>query len=218
MSNKLEVAVIGLGKFGMALARTLTEMGHDVVGVDHLPDHVRRAQGELAQVYEADGTSREALEQLGFKDFERVVVSTGESMEASILVCMNLQELGVSQIWVKAISLDHEKVLRRLGVHLVVFPEQHVARQLAHRVAIPGLLDYLDLGDDVLTREIVVEDWAGKTLVDLRLPAEYGVQVVAVRHVGDDCFSFVPRADAPLQKGDVLVIIGHAKDVMRLKG
>lgn len=216
MSKKLEIGVIGLGKFGFTLAEALVQLGHDVVGVDKDAVHIRRAQDVLTQVYQADATDEKALEQIGFKDFDYVIVSTGNSMEASILVVLNLQSQGVEKIWVKAISEEHERVLYKLDVPFVVFPEAFVAIQLAHRLAVPGILDYLGLGRDVVTREIVVDDWEGKTLRDLNLTNTYQVQVIAFRHNGEADFSFVPKADLPMQKGDVLVLLGNTDDVMKI--
>ncbi|SKA84477.1 trk system potassium uptake protein TrkA [Paucidesulfovibrio gracilis DSM 16080] len=218
MGKRIEVGIIGLGKFGYSLGEALAELGHDVVGVDISEAHVRHAQEVLTQVFQADGTDPKALEQLGFKDLDYVVVSIGRSMEASILVALNLQELGVNNIWVKAVSPEHEKVLKRLGVDFVVFPEQFVARQLAHRLAVPGLLDYLALGKGVLVREVEVEHWGGRTLRDLRLPTDYRVQVVAWKHKEDRQFSFVPGPDMTLHDGDVLVVLGNAEDVIKVTG
>ncbi|HBE94507.1 MAG TPA: TrkA family potassium uptake protein [Desulfovibrio sp.] len=216
MARRIEVGVVGLGKFGFALAESVKELGHVAVGVDAEEVMVRRAQTVLDQVFQADGTDKAALEQLGFQNLDYVVVSIGKSMEASILVALNLQELGVKNIWVKAISPEHEKVLKRLGVHFVVFPEQFVARQLAHRMAVPGILDYLPLGEGVLVQEIKVTHWAGKTLRDLNLPATHRVQVVAVKREGETRFSFVPKPDQVLDKGDTLVLLGHADDVLEV--
>ncbi|WP_285905428.1 potassium channel family protein [Pseudodesulfovibrio pelocollis] len=216
MSRKMEIGVVGLGKFGFALASAMIELGHEVVGVDRSEANIRRAQGMLTQVYQADATDEKALEQIGFKELETVVVSTGSSMEASILVVLNLQALGVDQIWVKAMSEEHERVLYKLGVPFVVFPEAFVAFQLAHRLAAPGLHDYLGLGKDVVTREILVSQWTGKTLRELNLTNKYSVQVIAFRHAGDSDFSFVPQADKALEEGDVLVLLGNTKNVMKI--
>lgn len=216
MSAK-EIGVIGLGKFGFSLASALTDLGHVVVGVDIIGENVRRAQDKLAQVYQADATEEKALEQIGFKDLEKVIVSTGDSMEASILVVLNLQQLGVEEIWVKAISEEHERVLYKLGVPFVVFPEAFVAFQLAHRLTTPAIQDYFGLGTDVVTREILVDNWAGKTLRELNLTNTYHVQVIAYRVSGEAKFSFVPNADRPFEKGDVLVLLGQTDNVMQIE-
>lgn len=217
MAGKKEIGVIGLGKFGFSLARALTDLGHAVVGVDKSADNVRKAQDIMAQVYQADATDEKMLVQTGFGDLDKVVVSTGESMEASILVVLNLQAIGLKNIWVKAISEEHERVLYKLGVPFVVFPEAFVAFQLAHRIAMPGIQEYFGMGKDVVTREIIVDGWSGKTLRDLNLTNTYSVQVVAFRNVGDADFHFVPQADRPLEAGDVLVLLGKTKNVMQIE-
>lgn len=216
MTKKIEVGVIGLGKFGMALAETLLSLGHSVLGVDEDEKSVRRAQGVIPQVYQADARDKAALEQLGFNNFDYVMVSIGRSMEASILVTLNLQELGVPRIWVKAVSEEHRKVLDRVGAHLAIIPEVFVAQQLAHRMAVPGLLEVLPLGKGMLVRETEVDAWAGKTLRDLNLTNRFGVQVVAIRPAGAEDFNFVPKADIPLSTGDVLVLLGHTDNVLKV--
>ncbi|WP_027177474.1 potassium channel family protein [Maridesulfovibrio bastinii] len=216
MSKKVEVGIIGLGKFGLSLAITLGELGISVVGVDNSEMRVKAAKPYISQVYQADGTDSKALEQLSFQDLNYVVVSTGDSMDASILVVLNLQEMGVDKIWVKAISEQHQKVLKRLGVDFVVFPEQFVAKQLAHRLAMPGMLEYLSMGDDVIIRERRVGEWKGKNLAELNLTNNYQVQVIAIRKAGEEKFSFVPNASELLEEDDVLVIMGSRESVMRL--
>lgn len=217
MAENKEVGIIGLGKFGFSLAVALADLGYKVVGVDSEPEHVRRAQYRLAKVYQADATDEKALEQLGFKDLEQVIVSTGDSMEASILVILNLQALGIEKIWVKATSEAHERVLHKLGVHFVVFPEAFVAFQLAYRLAAPGIHQYFGLSQDVVTREIIVERWAGKSLRELNLTNRHHVQVIAYRHSHESEFRLVPQADEKLETGDVLVLLGKLKDVMEIQ-
>ena len=138
-------------------------------------------------------------------------------MEASILAVLNLQSLGVEKIWVKAVSEEHERVLYKLGVPYVVFPEAFVAFQLAHRLAAPGIQDYFGMGQDVVTREILINKWAGKALRDLNLTNTYHVQVIAFRRNGESEFSFVPDASRPFEEGDVVVMIGKTEDVMKIE-
>ncbi|MFK4765190.1 potassium channel family protein [Desulfobaculum sp. SPO524] len=214
--DKLEVGVIGLGKFGFFLAQRLMELGHDVIGVDSNPDFVRRAQDELTRVFQADGTDRTVLEQLGFQDLSHVVVSVGSAMEASILICLHLKELEVEHVWVKAISWEHEKVLTKIGADEVFFPERYGAQQLALRMTHPGLIDYLPFGMGVLIQRLIVDKWAGKTLRELDLTNRYRVQVVAVRSEDDAAFEFLPRADTVLTKGAELVVFVEEKMLKKL--
>lgn len=216
MAKKIEVGVIGLGKFGTALAEALKELDHQVVGIDLEMDRVRQSQAVMTQVYQADATDRAALEQLAITDLDHVVVSIGDAMGPSVLVAMNLLEMEVPSIWVKAISEEHSRVLRRLGVHNIMFPEQHMARQLAHQLAVPGLLEYLPMGHGIVVREMEVSEWTGKTLKELALPSEYQVQVVAIRRQGQQGYDFVPKASDRLGEGDVLVLLGKAENMEEL--
>jgi trk system potassium uptake protein len=157
-----------------------------------------------------------ALEQLGFGELPQVIVSTGHNMEASILITLFLKELGCRNVTVKAVSRDHEKVLTKVGADAVIFPERYAAEQLAAKLAVPGLIDYLPLGTNVILKELTVERWAGKTLRELNLTNEFGIQVVAVKGLEEKQFVFVPKADQPLTKGDVLAVIGQGDKLLDL--
>ena len=217
MRKKLEVGVIGLGKFGLQLAGTLTELGHRVIGVDTDEQHVQLAQEVLSQVYLADAANRTALEQLRFQDLDAVAVSVGDSMETSILVTLNLQEIGVPKIIVKAVSAAHRKVLKRLGAHHVIQPEADVAIHTAHRLANPGMLDLLPVGGGVLVQENVVDAWEGKSLLSLNLRTNSSILVAAVKHAGENEYRFVPDPNIPFGKGDKILLIGKQDAVLALK-
>ncbi|MFO7817273.1 MAG: potassium channel family protein [Thermodesulfobacteriota bacterium] len=214
---KREIGIIGLGKFGFFLGKSLTDLGHTILGIDRKQDNIRRSQDVLAHVYEADATDKTALSQLGVADLDEVIISVGQSMEASILICLHLRELGECKLICKAISEDHEKVLRKIGVEEIIFPERFAAAQLARRMAIPGLIDYLPFGEDIVLRELEVHKWEGKSLRDLDLTNEHNIQVVAIKRKGAGQFSFVPQAREELSKGDILAVLGNEDDVDRLK-
>ncbi|WP_027187072.1 potassium channel family protein [Desulfovibrio cuneatus] len=208
MKKKLEVAVIGLGKFGLNLGASLVEQGHYVVGVDTSEQRIRIAQDMLSKVYVGDATDKQLLEQLRIQDFNAVAVSTGNSMEASILTVMNLLDLGVRHIIAKAISPEHQKVLRRIGVQQVIQPEVDVAIQTALRLTHPGMLDFLPLGGGIMLQELTVGSWAGQSLMELDLRNRYGVMVVAVKGVHDAEYTFVPAPTTRFSAGDTLVVVG----------
>jgi trk system potassium uptake protein len=134
-----------------------------------------------------------------------------------ILIALHLLELEAPRIVVKALSRDHEKILKLIGVNETIFPERFAAEQLARRLHLPGLIEYLPMGQGIILRELDVAGWDGRTLADLELPARFGVQVVAIRRNGDEQLSFVPRAMQVLQKGDVLFVIGREQDIQRLE-
>jgi trk system potassium uptake protein TrkA len=217
MSPKLQVGIIGLGKFGFRFGKTLVQLGHDVVGIDVNPDHIRRAQQVFTQVYQADAMDKKALEQIGFREMTHALVSVGESIEASTMISMYLKELGVSQVWVKGVNTDHEKLLRKIGVDEVIIPEHMAAKDFANRLAIPGFIEYLPFDQNVALKQLVVDKWAGKTLRQIDLTNTYSIQVVAVKKTGEPRFRYIPKADDPLEKEDTLVVIGTTERLALIK-
>ncbi len=211
----MEIGIIGLGKFGFFLGLALVEMGHRVVGVDLEQERVQAAQETLTQAYTANATDSAALAQLGFAEFSHVVVSVGQSMEASILIALHLRELGAKEVWVKAVSEDHEKILRRIGTNHVIFPERVAAGDLARKLVDPGFLDSLSLGKGVVLRELEVDAWAGKNLIDLNLTNTLNIQVVAVKRTGKREPEVIPDPRRHLRKGEHLVVLGKDEDIAR---
>ena len=214
---KKEIAVIGLGKFGFYFARTLAELGTPVIGIDSHASRVQRARDVLTQVFRADATSSEALEQLGLGDVPHVLVSVGDSIAASSMICMYLKELGVERVWVKAVNPDHQRLLYKLGVDEVIIPEQFAAVQLASRVAIPGFLQYATFDSEMSFQELVVDRWAGRTLRDLDLTNRRGIQIIAIRGKDEKNYHFLPGADYVLRKGDHLVVIRRTSDMGEIR-
>lgn len=214
--EKLDIGVIGLGKFGLELALTLSSLGHNVVGLDAREERVRMAQDDLATVYRGNATDITVLRQLRFEDLDPVIVSVGDSMEDSLLIVLALQEMNVRNIHVKANSLEYQKILNRLGVSHVIMPQHEIAVQFAHRLGTPGMLDVLPLGEGVLVRELTVEAWDGKSLNELSLPTKYRVIVLALRGKGAQHYHFVPAPDQPLSAGDRMVVLGQIEHVLKL--
>lgn len=213
MLKKINIGVIGLGKFGLTLSKTLMAAGHEVIGVDNDDKIVNFAQDFLTKVYHADASDKTVLTQLNFAELDVVVVSVGGSMEASVLISMNLLDLGVKKIIAKAALVEHSKVLRRIGVHSVIQPEIEVAKTTAQRIMNPGMLDFLPFSGGIVLQEIVVESWAGKSLVELNLAKKYGVLVVATRKNANEHYQFVPKAHLPFSAGDMLMLIGSAEAI-----
>lgn len=216
MAYKYQVGIIGLGKFGLRFGRALVQMGHEAIGVDNNVERVQEAKQELSQVFEADAMNKQALRQLGFSGFNYVLVSVGDSIAASTMIAMYLKETGVRQVWVKAVSEDHENLLRKVGADEVIIPDKAAARALADRLTIPGFLEYLPFGKDVALKEIVVKQWAGKTLRELRLPDKYKIQVIAVKAKDEQDTRFIPKAGESFNKGDILVVMGHMQNMAKI--
>ena len=214
--NVSDIGIIGLGKFGFQFVQTIVELGRKVIGVDSSPENIKKAQHVIPYVYQTDAADKEALQQLGFGDMGHVLVSVGDSIAASSMISMYLKELGVPQVWVKAINSDHQKLLLKIGVDEVFIPEHLAARQLANRVAMPGFISELPFAPDMSIKELVVQRWAGKTLRQIDLTNRYNVQVISIKKKGRHKFSFIPKADLTLEAEDTMMVIGYNVSLAKL--
>jgi trk system potassium uptake protein TrkA len=205
---RYEVVVIGLGRFGSAVAESLVLLGHDVLGVDLSPKLVQRYSSSLTHVVEADSTSIEALKQIGVPDFQRAVVGIGTDIEASILTTAALVDLGLPNIWAKAITEPHGKILERVGAHHVVFPEHDMGLRLAHLVT-GQMMEYIEFDEGfALVETRAPRELVGKSLAEVGVRARYGLTVVAVKPAGET-FTYA-TADTVIGAGDLLVVAGDA--------
>jgi trk system potassium uptake protein TrkA len=207
------VLVIGLGRFGSALARTLVELDHEVLAVDFDPARVQEHAQELAHVVQADSTSVHALRQLGAPDVGPAVVCIGTDIEASVLTAAALVDLEVPNIWAKAITQAHGRILERVGCHHVVFPEADVGIRVAHLLT-GSMLEYLPLGEDFAIVETTVpSSLDGMRLGDAGVRSAFGVTVVCIKKPGQS-FTYA-TAESLLEAGDLIVVAGRRVDVRR---
>ena len=199
--------VIGLGRFGSSIALTLERLGHDVLAAERSPDVVSQFTGRFPLV-EADCTNPEALVQLGVQDFPVAVVGVGTSLEASVLIAGNLVDLDVPQIWAKAVSPEHSRILRRIGVHHVVLPEADAGNRVAHLVS-GKLLDYIEVEDDfTIVKMRPPRELQGFTIGQSQIRKRYGVTVIGVKPPGED---FVYATDETrISANDILIVSGLA--------
>ncbi|MBV7697798.1 TrkA family potassium uptake protein [Streptomyces sp. TRM70350] len=205
------VAVIGLGRFGFSLANELMRRGWDVLGIDTDARLVQKYSDGLTHSAAADCTDAEALRQLGVHEFTSVVVAIGNHIEASILVSTNLLEAEVPNIWAKAVSRQHGKILERLGVHHVVLPEHEMGERVAHLVT-GRMLDFIEFDDDYALVKTVAPDIAtGMPLGRSQVRSRYGVTIVGIKRPGEG-FTYA-TAETVVQKGDVLVVTGKTRAV-----
>jgi trk system potassium uptake protein TrkA len=206
-----KIAVIGLGRFGTALARELMATGREVLGVDTDENLVQNLAAELTHVVTADCTSVDTLEELNILDFDRVVVAIGTDIEASILTASTLLEMGVKDVWAKATSDAHGRILRQLGVQHVVFPEKDMGKRIAHQVA-GDQLDYVEIdGTFVMAKTEASADFEGKSLTELAIRAKYGVIVVATSH-GDDTYE-AANPNTVISVNDYLIVAGPKQKI-----
>ncbi|MEU4639323.1 TrkA family potassium uptake protein [Micromonospora sp. NPDC023814] len=203
--------MIGLGRFGCHLAGALTALDHDVLAIDRNPDQVQRWSAQLDRVVQADATEEGALRQLGVTEFGRAVVAIGASVEASVLSVLALTELGVPQIWARATSEKHAKILSSVGAHHVIFPEAETGERVAHLI-VTRMLDFIEFGDDFAIAKVCVpEAMVGRPLTDLVPTERYGVRVVGVKLPGER-FRYATDATV-ISAGSMLIIEGNIAQV-----
>jgi trk system potassium uptake protein len=204
--------VIGLGKFGSNVARTLFSRGHEVVGIDNDAARVQDMRDFCTRPVTTDSTEPENLRALDLAAADAAVVSLGESMDASILVTLYLRDLGLKEIVVKAISEDHGKVLHLIGATEIVHPERDTARRVARGLGVRSIVECLPLAADSSLVELhVPPGFVGQTLAELDIRRRHQVLVVAIKR-GEDLV-IATGGDERLQAGDVLVLVGRDKDL-----
>jgi trk system potassium uptake protein TrkA len=200
------VVVIGLGRFGGAVATSLMRLGHEVMGVDEDPQIVQDWADQLTHVVQADTTSSDVLRQLGVKEFAHAVVGIGTDVEASVLTVLALEELGVPDIWAKATTIKHGRILERTGAHHVVFPEASMGERVAHLVT-GKMIDFIEFDDGfAIAKTCAPREAHGKTLSESALRSRYGVTVVGVKRERAD-FTYA-KPDTTVEPGDILIVSG----------
>ena len=205
--NSDAVLVVGLGRFGSSIAEALTALGHDVLALDRSPALVQEFSGRLTHVVEADSTSEDALRQVGASDFQVAIVGIGTSVEASVLTTAVLVDLGVKQIWAKALTASHGKILSRIGATNVVFPERDAGNRVAHLVS-GRMMDYMEFDDDyAIVKMRPPRETHGFTLEQAQLRSKYGVTVVGVKSPGEDFTYAIPSTK--VHPNDVLIVSGR---------
>ncbi|GHC95015.1 potassium transporter [Nocardiopsis terrae] len=215
-SNKLSdkrILVIGLGRFGSSLALELVNHDWEVLGVDSNPRVVQVFGESLTHTVIADSTDDEALRQIGAAQFSRAVVAIGTHLEESILTTSQLVDLGVKDIWAKATSRRHGRILEQVGAHHVVLPEHDMGERVAHLVS-GRMLDYVELEEGFsLIKTKAPQALIGRSLRETKVRQRFGITVVSVKRVGAS-FTYATE-ETVLHKGDVIVVAGRTKDVER---
>ncbi|MEQ3637449.1 TrkA family potassium uptake protein [Alcanivorax sp.] len=210
---KHQYAVIGLGSFGSTIAQELTRLGHDVMGIDIDGERVGYYADRLSQTLIADGTSDKVIAELEMRAFDAVVVAIGENLEASILTTLALKSAEVEQVWVKAISEPHHRILSRLGANRIIHPEHEMGIRVAQTIVHPEMLDYISLGNDWLVVEVKVDKrFAGKATSELPL-GDDELRLALVKR-GTQVWQS-PFEDFLLQERDQLVLMGTLNDLLR---
>lgn len=216
MNNK-QFVVIGLGRFGSSVAKTLYESGHDVLAIDKDEDLVQEISDSVTHAVQMDATDENALRTLGLRNFDVAVITIGSSIQASVMVTLIVKELGVKHIIAKGNSEIHAKVLYKIGADRVVLPEKDMGVRVAHNLVSSNILDYIELSPDYSIIEIEVPNtWVGKTLRELKVRATFGINIMAIRKA-DDVVNISPNADDVIEESDILIAIGASDELSKLE-
>lgn len=205
--------IIGLGRFGGSLALELARQHTDVLAIDTSPKLVDKYAEDLTHAVVADSTDQDALKQLGVHQFRRAVVAIGADLEASILTTSVLADFGIPNIWAKALSRQHARILERVGAHHVVLPEHDMGERVAHLV-MGRMLDYIEFEDDyAMVKTVAPAEAVGRPLAESELRSKYGITVVSIKRRGEG-FTYA-TADTVVRRGDLLIVAGKATDTER---
>lgn len=216
MGKKKSYVVWGLGRFGVSVAQTLTELGHEVLGIDNNEETVQRLSTVLTHVVMTDNIDETTVKALGLRNFNVAIVGIGE-LQANLLCTMLLKEAGVHMIVSKASSSLHGKMLEKIGADKVIYPERDMGKRVAHNLASSNIMDYMELTDDISLMEIsLIDEMKDKTLVEADVRRKYGVNVVAIKH-SDGTTEINIDPHKTLVEGDVLIVIGVKNMVLAME-
>lgn len=209
-------AIIGLGRFGTAVAKVLSELGNEVLAIDKDPEVIKEVSSFVTYAVEADVMDESVLKDLGLSNMDAVVVSIGSDLQASIMATLLSKELGVSRVIAKAQTELHAKVLKKIGADRIIFPERDMGSRVAHNLTSRNILDYIELSPEFSILEVEgLKSWAGKDLKDLRLRNKYGVNVIAIKRGSD--INISPSSEDIIKDGDIVIIIGSTADVKKIE-
>ena len=214
--RKKQFLILGLGRFGTSLARSLCEMGHEVLAVDRDQDRVDDIAPFVTQSMQADATDEEVLRSLDPAGFDACIVAIGTNVRDSVMMALLCKEAGSPLVIAKAMDDLHAKLLTKIGVDRVIFPERDMGQRLARSLVSSSMLDIMELSDAYKIAELITPaGWSGKTLEQLQVRRKYGISVIAVRR-GQNLIAS-PGADTLLLPEDVLVVLGSEEDLDRLE-
>lgn len=214
--SKKQYAVIGLGRFGSSVAKTLYELDNEVMGIDTDDEKVQNISEHITHAIQVDATDENSLKSLGIRNFDVAVIAIGADVQASIMATLIVKEMGVKHIIAKANSEIHAKVLYKIGADKVVLPERDMGTRVAHSLVSSNILDYIELSDDYNIAEIVTPSkWYGKTLSELNLRANYGLNVMAIKR--QDNIEVSPNSEYIMKENDIVVVIGDTKSLDKIQ-
>ncbi|OMF24420.1 potassium transporter Trk [Paenibacillus sp. FSL H8-0548] len=213
---KKQFIVIGLGRFGSSLTKTLIQNGHEVLAVDKNEQLVQDISAIATHALQADCTDESVLKELGIRNFSHGIVAIGDDLQASILTTLLLKEMNVLNVTAKAKNEMHGNVLSKIGADHIVYPERDMAARLGHQLSSENLIDYIELSPEYNLVEIKAPPaMNGYSLQQLNIRAKYGCTIMAIKT--GDYMNVSPKAEDKIFTGDILLIIGSNKDIRHLE-
>ena len=213
IAHNAPVLVVGLGRFGAATAGQLDRLNREVLAVDNDPGLVQKWSERVTHAVQADARNIDALRQIGAQEFSIAVCAVGSSIEASVLITANLVDLRIPQIWAKAISTSHGKILARIGANHVIYPEREAGERVAHLVS-GRMLDFIEFDDDfAIVKMYPPKEIRGITLAQAQVRKRFGLTVVGIKSPGKE-FTYA-TADTVVSNHDLIIVSGHSNDIER---
>ncbi len=208
--------VIGLGRFGQSVAKTLFQMGYDVLALDEDENAVQEIADSVTHAVQMDATDEYALRTLGIRNFDIAIVSIGTNIQSSIMVTLNLKEAGIKKVLAKATNDMHAKLLTKIGADRVVLPEKDMGVRVAHNLVSANILDVIELSSEYSIMEITAPNqWFNKNIKAIDARAKYGINIMAIK--SHDDINVSPSASDVIRDGDVLVVIGSIEDLSKIE-
>lgn len=210
--------VIGLGRFGSAVATELSALGHEVLAVDEREDNVQKVADKVTHAVAGDARDPAVLRALGVRNYDCAVVAVGDDVGNSTLITLNLKEIGMKRVICKAQSHVHRKVLEKIGADRVVFPEHEMGVKLAQGLSSSNVLNFIELSNDFgIVETQIPKEWRHRTIQELNVRANYKVNIIAVRRGEEGQLNISPGGEFLLEPGDSVVALGRTEDVNRLQ-
>ena len=211
-----QFVVFGLGRFGSSLATTLADAGYEVMAVDKCEEKVQDISPIVTQAVQAEVTDIDTLRSLGIRNFDVAIVAFGKDMQSSIMTTLLLKEMGIPYVVAKASTEIHQRVLEKIGADRIILPERDMGKRIATNLITGNIIDYIQLSRDYSIMEFsILSQWEGRSIKDINIRANYGINIIAVERNGD--INVSPGPDYILKEDDLLVIVGKNQSIRELE-
>ena len=214
--TKKQFLVIGLGRFGSSIAKTIYSLGHDVLVIDKDEEKIQDIADFVTHAMVMDAADEATLKNIGIRNFDVAIVTIGTNIQASVMITLLMKELGIKYIVAKGNSEMHAKVLTKIGADRVILPERDMAVRVAHNLVSSNIIDFIQLSKDYSILEFeALKEWYNKSLKELDIRKKYGINVVAIKT--NDEVNVSPNADEIIKENDIVVALGSTKDMSRIE-